>query len=359
MKKTIQFCYALSFLFFFLCTTVAYSQFITQNSGTSERLWEVDFIDANTGWAVGDNGTILTTADGGDTWNAQNSGTNQALYDVDFVDASNGWIAGNATILATTDGGANWIAQNPGTGQALRDVTFVDASNGWVTGFGSTILHTTDGGATWTPQTPGNGIVHIYASVAADANTAWYGGIGAFLTNTTDAGTNWLDQTSTMANTIYALEAIDANTAWMGGAGGTPRLWRTTDGGANWGETAVSGVTGGLQYWDIVFMNANVGIASAYLGGGLAYTEDGGATWTHQGTAGGSVGAGAAFVDGIAWQVGANGEIAKWLSPVATIPTMGEWALIIFGLVILSMAMVYVMRWTAQNQRIQVQNGIA
>lgn len=55
-------------------------------STPANRLDGVFFLDANTGTAVGDFGTILHTADGGDTWAAQSSGTTLSLRSVSFVD---------------------------------------------------------------------------------------------------------------------------------------------------------------------------------------------------------------------------------------------------------------------------------
>ena len=39
-------------------------------------------------WAVGNNGTILHTADGGSTWSNQTSGTAQRIDDLAFLDAT-------------------------------------------------------------------------------------------------------------------------------------------------------------------------------------------------------------------------------------------------------------------------------
>jgi len=50
--------------------------------------------------AVGVNGTILHTEDGGSTWKQQNSGTGEALDGVVFVSPQSGWaVGGNGTIL--------------------------------------------------------------------------------------------------------------------------------------------------------------------------------------------------------------------------------------------------------------------
>jgi photosynthesis system II assembly factor YCF48-like protein len=97
-------------------------------------------VDANHGWAVGYDGTIVATTDGGATWTAQTSGTTNTLIWVSFVDANHGWAVGEfGTIVATTDGGASWTAQTSGTTNHLYGVFFVDASHGWAVGTGGTI----------------------------------------------------------------------------------------------------------------------------------------------------------------------------------------------------------------------------
>ncbi|UCB52257.1 MAG: T9SS type A sorting domain-containing protein, partial [Candidatus Zixiibacteriota bacterium] len=69
--------------------------------------------DADTGWAVGQHGTILQTFDGGDNWNPQSSGTSNILRGVYFTDASTGWVVGdNGTILHTTTGGFSSVGQD-------------------------------------------------------------------------------------------------------------------------------------------------------------------------------------------------------------------------------------------------------
>ena len=52
----------------FLALTDVCSQWYPQNSGTTNPLLEVFFTDANTGTAVGDEGTILKTTTGGVTF---------------------------------------------------------------------------------------------------------------------------------------------------------------------------------------------------------------------------------------------------------------------------------------------------
>src|SRR5438552_11674357 len=53
--------------------------------------------------------TLFRSVDAGQTWAAQKSGVTQALEALHFLDAKNGWAAGwSGTILHTADGGNTW-----------------------------------------------------------------------------------------------------------------------------------------------------------------------------------------------------------------------------------------------------------
>jgi photosystem II stability/assembly factor-like uncharacterized protein len=144
-------------------------------------LQDVTFVDANHGWAVGELGAILYTANGGSNWNEQASGTSADLLGVSFIDANNGWCCGeDGVILHTTNGGAQWAPQDSGTDALLDGVQFVDASTGWAVGvqyypFHAVILHTVDGGQTWHQQDPGTADAQIYLRDVCfhDAQQGW------------------------------------------------------------------------------------------------------------------------------------------------------------------------------------------
>jgi photosystem II stability/assembly factor-like uncharacterized protein len=113
------------------------------------------FVDAQTGWAVGSQGMIYHTSDGGQTWTPQNSGTAFDLNAVFFLDAATGWAVGRTgTVLHTTDGGVAWTPQDGGQPALFTDVHFADTNHGWIStherlAAGTSIRVTTDGGATW------------------------------------------------------------------------------------------------------------------------------------------------------------------------------------------------------------------
>src|SRR5437868_2002126 len=78
----------------------------------------VQFVDANEGWAVGDEGVIWHTIDGGKNWERQPSGVRASLRAVHFLTPFMGWVAGRqelpyaggsaGVLLVTRDGGCKW-----------------------------------------------------------------------------------------------------------------------------------------------------------------------------------------------------------------------------------------------------------
>jgi len=109
----------------------------------------VCFPDHNTGYAVGSEGAIFKTIDGGTTWNSQSSSTSLNLYSVYFADLDTGYIVGDSgIILKTVNGGVIWDIQPSPTDQKLNAVKFPDANTGYIVGNNGTILKTTNGGGT-------------------------------------------------------------------------------------------------------------------------------------------------------------------------------------------------------------------
>ncbi len=71
-------------------------------------LFALSFRDASRGVAVGLDGAVVTTDDGGRTWSRVAAPTNRPLYEVALRDAE-AWAAGDAgAILRSTDAGATW-----------------------------------------------------------------------------------------------------------------------------------------------------------------------------------------------------------------------------------------------------------
>jgi photosystem II stability/assembly factor-like uncharacterized protein len=257
----------------------------TQTTGTTESLHGVAFVSSTTGWAVGDNGTILKSTSAGVNWAPQPSGTSEPLESVFFIDSLHGWVVGGCDgcgggiILKTTDGGASWATKD--TGRILASVDFVSPAVGWAVGFNGLILKTTDAGETWNTQV--TDVISCLESVYfIDASTGWASGLlpGALLT-TTDGGSTWTSQTNGVdqGEDIDAVHFVDHQTGWYVGYGfdtaGVGVIKKSTDGGVTWAPQA-SNVSQSLLA--LGFINATTGWAAGSAGT-LLKTTNGGGVW--------------------------------------------------------------------------------
>ncbi|MCB0431478.1 MAG: T9SS type A sorting domain-containing protein [Flavobacteriales bacterium] len=118
-------------------------------SYSSYQLRSVFFADTSNGWTVGENGAILHTSNGGDSWKKQPSDTTSDLNDVYFTDPLNGWVVGNNIALHTKDGGYHWAPSGYFEYEDLNRVYFKDPANGIVICATGSIYGTADSGNTW------------------------------------------------------------------------------------------------------------------------------------------------------------------------------------------------------------------
>jgi len=170
------------------------------------ELTDVFFLDAKLGWAVGAQGVILRTTNGGKQWSeisqtsdlvadpislkqklqniqtgartrytgiADNSSHSQQrpvrcrFESICFVDAKHGWIAGGydvpyvnrsrAVVLQTQDGGLTWRSVRSLVIPRISKIHFFDQLNGWAVGrtgnlFQSGVFYTGNGGQTWSSK---------------------------------------------------------------------------------------------------------------------------------------------------------------------------------------------------------------
>jgi len=127
------------------------SVFFTEDAGASwnkafvsgdvkTKFNRVFFVNKNSGWAVGTQGKIYQTFNGGKSWRAQTSGVAADLTDVFFLNTAEGWAVGDGgAILHTTTAGNIWTAINQSVNRKIERIFFV-GGKGFAVGFGGTIL---------------------------------------------------------------------------------------------------------------------------------------------------------------------------------------------------------------------------
>lgn len=253
-----------------------------------ESLLDVDFVDEETGFAVGAEGVVYATRDGGKTWTEENIASSwtvqrsvepvtvrpksgdtegppllisESIASMFFTDASKGWAAGDVPtgdsvnvrgiLLSTSDGGRTWSElKQPNGGpvipEAINDIYFTSASEGWAAagslenGEEDALYHTTNGGQTWSRQPATGGqflrAVHFVSptrgfavGITIDAVNEMPG--PSKLLETTDGGATW--KVALVAErSFFDITFVDANRGWA--VGDRASVYATTDGGATW-----------------------------------------------------------------------------------------------------------------------------
>jgi photosystem II stability/assembly factor-like uncharacterized protein len=128
----------------------------------------LSLVDATHFWAVTYGSSAYYSSDGGYNWSFNDSirvsDTGQPLRDIQFINADSGWavggIAGDAVIAQTTDGGANWssyILSYSFSDGSIREIHMINSQTGWFVSANngpSWLAKTTNGGVNWQDQTP-------------------------------------------------------------------------------------------------------------------------------------------------------------------------------------------------------------
>ena len=269
-----------------------------RNDGVGGHLQDVDFIDAMNGWAVGSDGLILQTTDGGKTWTQTIIETERPVYfwNVYFRDENVGFITGTrGTILKTADGGQTWEFKeainegrvdrdgNPAPAPLRRrliDTWMVDEQIGYMVGENNTFIKTSDGGESWA----GTGMrvavgyprTNYERMHFASPTAGWIVGSFGTIMGTTDGGQTWEHQDPGVDNNLKGVYFVDENTGWIAGQEGA--ILHTQDGGVTWTKQETNSYD---SLYDIVFVDSQTGWAVGDFGI-ILHTTDGGQTWKRE-----------------------------------------------------------------------------
>jgi photosystem II stability/assembly factor-like uncharacterized protein len=133
--------------------------------------------------AVGERGEVLVSESRREWHQVENVPTRANLTAVTTV-ADQAWAVGHdGVILHSKDGGASWTRQrvapyredsdDPRNGAPLLDVLFLDEQHGFAIGAYSLMLRTTDGGATWEDVALPAGGEPVAAKSSAPSDESW------------------------------------------------------------------------------------------------------------------------------------------------------------------------------------------
>ncbi len=242
-----------------------------QSSGWSAKIFDagqlldLSFVDNAHGWAVGTNGKIMKTTNGGTTWSTQVSPTDANLNGVDFLDLNVGYAVGNlGAFLRTTDGGTHWNLIPQPDQWPWWKVHFSSSQVGWkISKDSAGIWYTSDAGTNWTLVGAASALGLNEIWFTSETN-GWIGG-GSEIWHTTD-GTNW---TSMNSESLTLLTGISFPTDSIGyltkaySTGGTniSVIYKTTDAGSHW---TTAGTFTNMTFQNIFFLGTGEGWTCGY-----------------------------------------------------------------------------------------------
>ena len=276
-------------------------------TGVTARLRGISAPSERVVWASGAGGTVIRTADGGDTWSRLTVPDSASLdfRDIDAVDERTAYVLsignGDASrIYKTTDAGRSWQLQFRNTDpRAFYDaMSFADARRGFA--FSDSIdgrmqlVATTDGGTNWKPVAGGlpAALENEGAYAASGTNLAivgpriWIGTSLSRVVRSTDGGRTW-DVTATPIPSsasagIFSIAFADRDHGLVVGgdfkvvSAAVDNAAITSDGGTSW--TLVKGLSGFRSA--AAFLPSLPTTVVAVGPSGADYSSDRGRSWT-------------------------------------------------------------------------------
>jgi len=278
MKKFIKITVLLLIINSAIIIQNSFSQWFIQNSGTTNALYDIEFINENTGWCCGD-GVILKTTNGGTNWIQQTNGVPfETFFGIHPVDSNIVYAVGFfRTFIKTTNGGESWFTLDSGgvgTGSYMC-VFFINANTGWISNWESPdfgVKKTTDGGATLT--------LYSYSDFPKDLFFKdSLNGIGvqntALIHKTTNGGVNWQIYQLAGSGDFHRVSFINKDTGYVASR---RAVYKTINFGVSWdsvGSIPTSHTTYGCE-----FSSDSIGwVATSHE---LYKTTSGGRNWVTQ-----------------------------------------------------------------------------
>jgi photosystem II stability/assembly factor-like uncharacterized protein len=241
---------------------------------------DIFFLDEQFGWAVGSHGTIISTSNGGRTWQGALA-DDVSLNDVHFLDRNCGWVVGKGgMIFRTMDGGTTWarmLFPGPPQDDDLYGVRFIDDDAGFIQGY-SGVFKTNDGGMfwenNWLPIVPYRGawdMSVVSGRIIYLLGSRWLDPDPIIIYRSGDGGETWngvAGSEASVLRSVLSIYFISETTGWAGGG----VIKKTVDGGNTW-EMQLENAT----VREFCFVDENTGYAVG--GGSIMKTIDGGLLW--------------------------------------------------------------------------------
>ena len=194
----------------------------------------------NIGWAMGNNGIILKTMDGGINWHTVSTPVNTNYNKVQFRNLNIGYAVGdNGIVLKSNDSGESWFVLSTPVEDNLKDLFIINETTVCAVGDNGIVLLTEDG-HTFSSITETDNITDNLSGVFFfDSSVGWAVGENGVLIVTKDGGHIWerFIVTDTLTNVVIdenftSVAFYNLNDGLISGDNGL--ILKTSDSGFTW-----------------------------------------------------------------------------------------------------------------------------
>ena len=213
--------------------------------------------------AVGERGHIVYSDDQGSNWTQADVPARAQLNAVYFIDAEQGWAVGeDAVILHTSDGGHSWLKQFDAREAEMKgpllDLHFKNGDEGYAVGVFNKLYRTTDGGAhwkSWQEHADNLDEWHFFAMASTAEDTLYITSEAGLLFRSVDGGESFVPMQTAHDGSFHGILAKRGSDGLdrliLSGVGG--KLFTSVDGGERWHELETqteAGLSGGTWLSD-------------------------------------------------------------------------------------------------------------
>jgi photosystem II stability/assembly factor-like uncharacterized protein len=225
---------------------------------------------------VGERGHVLLSNDRGAHWQQVAVPTRSTLTAVRIVGGDHAWAVGHdGLILHSDDGGLSWAEQHRSqeADRPLLDVWFADPRRGMAIGAYGLMLSTEDGGRTWRDDLGKDEGAHANAIAEAPDGSLYIAGEFGSILRSDDRGRSWQRLPSPYRGSFFGLLPLQDDRILVFGLRG--HLFRSEDRGITWRRTQ----TGTAATLLAGLVRADGSIVIAGLNGVLLLSDDGGGSF--------------------------------------------------------------------------------
>lgn len=292
------------------------------------NITDVTFLDDSFGIAVGRQGIVLRTLNGGNDWipplgsdfftldDLESSTTTRLPDQRSIFWAASGNFGDSAEVFCTRDTFKSWKKLPIPSPLKFFDITFYDSLKGFAVGLNGAIYCTQNGGKSWVKKNGGTNNWLLDVAMPSDSCAYVVGGFGSII-RTKDFGNQWEPLSSGTQEWLTTVSFLDDSFGVAAGNHGV--VLRTQDAGRTWKDISIRSrlsvdFTASYMYRNGTgaFKNGGYGVSLIVVGfdGSIFFSPDFGDTWVEQDSRTRFPLQGCFFLDSLkGWAVGDFGTI--------------------------------------------------